>query len=159
MSQSMGDFPFQNGGQDTYSSYENPAFKVKIVDIRNTRVEQPNNPNTVDYSKKFDVGQKVAGICIDDSDVVGHGIITEFVTDNVGKIGIIIICTEDNRKLRLDPSTVELMDSPSHPSDMNILGHHDNFYVPGRGKDIGGPIRLMAESRIIKTFEEFKRGM
>jgi hypothetical protein len=160
---SSGTFPFQTSSQDAYSNYENPAFRVRIRDIRDTGVQAPSDLNDVDYSHKLNVGDSVIGRSIDDkSDSLHKGTITSIVVDERGNQSIVIIRTDENSEVKLDPDTVVKVKETGPITDIELLGYHDNFYVPGPSKDMVEPQSITAESvnhRFIKTFSEFKNGL
>lgn len=157
-----GTFPFQVSSQDAYSNYENPAFRIRIRDIRDTGVQAVDDLNDVDYSRVFHVGDKVVGMKFNrKSDKLHKGIITRIVADDKGRSSIIVIRSSKNDEIELDPDSVVKVQDNGDITDIELLGYHDNFYVPGPSKDMAEPRKIMAESnsRIIKTFSEFTNGL
>lgn len=158
-----GTFPFQVSSQDAYSNYENPAFRVRIRDIRDTGVQAISDLNDVDYSHQLNVGDSVVGKSANGkSEKLHKGVITSIATDEKGNQSIVTIRSSDNEELKLDPDTVVKVDSRGGVTDIQLLGYHDNFYVPGPSKNMVEPQRITAESsgqRFIKTFSEFKHGL
>jgi hypothetical protein len=159
-----GTFPFQTSTQDAYSNYENPAFRVRIRDIRDTGVEPISDLNDVDYSRQLNVGQSVIGKSLKGkSENIHKGVITRIITDEKGNQSIVVIRSNDNKEVKLDPDTVVKVKDHSDISDIELLGYHDNFYVPGPSKNMVEPQKIMGEShdtgRRIKTFKEFTNGL
>jgi hypothetical protein len=164
MSLTSGTFPFQTSTQDAYSNYENPAFRVRIRDIRDTGVQAVDDLNDVDYSRQLNVGQPVIGKSLKGkSEKIYKGVITRIVTDEKGNQSIVVIRSSDNKEVNLDPDTVVKVKDQSDISDIELLGYHDNFYVPGPSKNMVEPQKIMGEShdtgRRIKTFKEFTNGL
>jgi hypothetical protein len=158
-----GTFPFQTSSQDAYSNYENPAFRVRIRDIRDTGVQAPSDLNDVDYSHQLNIGDAVIGKSIDGkSEKLHKGTITSIVVDEKGNQSIVIVRSTENEEVRLDPDTVAKVKEHGPITDIELLGYHDNFYVPGPSKNMVEPQSITAESaghRFIKTFSEFKNGL
>lgn len=164
MSITSGTFPFQTSTQDAYSNYENPAFRVRIRDIRDTGVQAVDDLNDVDYSRQLNVGQPVIGkISSGKSERVYKGVIIKIVTDEKGNQSAVTIRTNDNQEVNLDPDSVVKVKDKSDISDIELLGYHDNFYVPGPSKNMVEPQKIVGESnepqRRIKTFKEFTNGL
>lgn len=158
-----GTFPFQNSTQDAYSNYENPAFRIRIRDIRDTGLPAVDDTNDVDYSKKLDVGQTVIGKENKGrSEKLHKGPIVKIATDEKGNKATITI-RSGNKEIDLDPDSVVKVQDNGDISDIELLGYHDNFYVPGPSKNMAEPQRITSEStnntRLIKTFSEFKNGL
>jgi len=159
-----GTFPFQNSTQDAYSNYENPAFRVRIRDIRDTGLPSVDGRNDVDYSKQLNVGEVVIGKrSRKKSEKLHKGVITKIITDEKGNVGTVIIRSNGNKEVELNPDSIVKVDDSGDITDMELLGYHDNFYVPGPSKNMVEPQRITAESfdnlRTIKTFSEFKNGL
>lgn len=164
MSITSGTFPFQTSTQDAYSNYENPAFRVRIRDIRDTGVQAISDLNDVNYSKQLNVGQTVIGkLSSGRSERIYKGIIIKIATDEKGNQSIVTIRSKGNKEVDLDPDTVVKVKDNSDISDIEVLGYHDNFYVPGPSKNMVEPQKIMGESdqslRRIKTFKEFTNGL
>jgi hypothetical protein len=74
-----------------------------------------------------------------------------------------VIRSKNNEEVNLDPDTVVKVKDQSDISDIELLGYHDNFYVPGPSKNMVEPQKIMGEShepeRRIKTFKEFTNGL
>jgi hypothetical protein len=158
-----GTFPFQNSTQDAYSNYENPAFRIRIRDIRDTGLPAVDGRNDVDYSKQLNVGETVIGKKSNGkTERLYKGPIIKIAADEKGRQATVTIRSE-NQEIDLDPDSVVKVDDTGDISDMELLGYHDNFYVPGPSKNMSEPQRITAEStnhsRIIKTFSEFKNGL
>jgi hypothetical protein len=159
-----GTFPFQTSSQDAYSNYENPAFRIRIRDIRDTGLPTVDGRNDVDYSKQLNIGEVVIGKSADGkSEEIHKGVITKIATDEKGRQSIVTIRSNGNKEVELDPDSVVKVDDSGDVTDMQLLGYHDNFYVPGPSKNMSEPQKVTAESfdnsRIIKTFSEFKNGL
>jgi len=157
-----GTFPFQVSSQDAYSNYENPAFRIRIRDIRDTGVQAVDNFNDTDYSRVFHVGDNVVGKKFNGkSEKLQKGVVTRIISDERGMSSIIVIRSSENKEIELDPDSVVKVDDSGDITDIQLLGYHDNFYVPGPSKDMSEPRKLMAESnsRTIKTFSEFINGL
>ena len=158
-----GTFPFQTSSQDAYSNYENPAFRIRIRDIRDTGVQAISDLNDVDYSGQLNVGEIVVGKSVDGkSEELHKGIITAIAADEKGNQSIVTIRTDGNEEIKLNPDTVVKVDTHGDITDIELLGYHDNFYVPGPSKNMSEPQSITAESaghRFIKTFSEFKNGL
>lgn len=160
-----GNFPLQNSTQDAFSNYENPAFRIRIRDIRDTGLPAIDGYNDVDYSDKIDVGETVVGQRYSGgkhTQKLHKGRVEKVVTDDKGNSSIIIIRTHDNKKVELDPQTVVKVTDGSQPTDMDLLNQHDNFFVPGPSKDMSEPRSIMAESHNnykVKSFLEFTNGL
>lgn len=164
MSITSGTFPFQTSTQDAYSNYENPAFRVRIRDIRDTGVQAIDDLNDVDYSKQLNVGQAVIGkLASGKSERIYKGVITKIAVDEKGNQSIVTIRSNGNEEVDLDPDTVVKVKDKSDISDIEVLGYHDNFYVPGPSKNMSEPQKIVGESngpqRSIKTFQEFVNGL
>lgn len=155
-----GNFPFQVSSQDAYSNYENPAFRIRIRDIRDTGVAQVSNFNDTDYSRIFHVGDNVVGKRLKGkSERLYKGVISNIISDEKGRASIIVIRSSDNKSIKLDVDSVVKVQDNGDITDVELLGYHDNFYVPGPSKNMAEPQKIMAESRVIKTFSEFKNGL
>lgn len=160
-----GNFPFQTSTQDAYSNYENPAFRIRIRDIRDTGLPAIDAQNDVDYSDKIDIGEIVVGQKYrggKHTQKLHKGRVEKVVTDDRGNMSIVIIRTHTNEKVELDPQTVVKVSDGSQPTDMDLLNQHDNFFVPGPSKEMSEPRSIMAESDTrykVKSFLEFTNGM
>lgn len=158
-----GTFPFQNSTQDAYSNYENPAFRIRIRDIRDTGLPVVDDTNDADYSKKLDVGQTVIGKENKGrSEKLHKGPIIKIATDEKGNKATVTI-RSGNKEIDLDPDSIVKVQDNGDISDIELLGYHDNFYVPGPSKNMSEPQSITAESvnstKFIKTFSEFKNGL
>jgi hypothetical protein len=159
-----GTFPFQNSTQDAYSNYENPAFRIRIRDIRDTGVQAVDDLNDVDYSKQLNVGEIVMGkMANKKSEKIYKGVITSIAVDERGNKSTVTIRSDGNKEIQLDPDSVLKVKEPGQITDIQLLGYHDNFYVPGPSKNMSEPQKITGESldtsRRIKTFLEFRNGM
>lgn len=159
-----GTFPFQTSSQDAYSNYENPAFRIRIRDIRDTGVQAVDDYNDVDYSKQLNVGEAVIGKSADGkSEELHKGVIIKIATDEKGNQAAVTIRSSKNEEINLNPDTVVKVQDKGDISDIELLGYHDNFYVPGPAKNMVEPQKITGESvdnsRRIKTFSEFKNGL
>ncbi len=159
-----GTFPFQTSSQDAYSNYENPAFRIRIRDIRDTGVQAIDNLNDVDYSKQLNVGEIVIGKSFDGkSEELHKGVIIKIAADEKGNQSIVTIRSAKNEEIDLNPDTVVKVQDTGDITDIQLLGYHDNFYVPGPSKNMSEPQKITGESldssRRIKTFSEFKNGL
>lgn len=164
MSLTSGTFPFQTSTQDAYSNYENPAFRIRIRDIRDTGVQAVDDLNDVDYSKQLNIGEVVIGKSASGkSERLHKGVITKIATDEKGNQSIVTIRSGENKEVDLNPDTVVKVTDRGDITDIELLGYHDNFYVPGPAKNMVEPQKITAESvdstRRIKTFSEFKNGL
>lgn len=159
-----GTFPFQTSSQDAYSNYENPAFRIRIRDIRDTGLTVVDGANDVDYSDKFDIGQNVIGRSLrGKSEKLHKGVITRINVDERGNRASITIRDQHNKEIELNPETIARVQDTGDISDIQLLGYHDNFFVPGPSKNMVEPQKITAEStqhtKWIKTFEEFTNGL
>lgn len=157
-----GTFPFQVSSQNAYSNYENPAFRVRIRDIRDTGVQAIDNLNDVNYSRVFHVGDNVVGKKFDGkSEKLHKGLISRIISDDKGRASIIVIRSNGNNEVELDIDSVVKVQDNGDITDIELLGYHDNFYVPGPSKNMSEPGSIVAESnsKIIKTFSEFVNGL
>jgi len=159
-----GTFPFQTSTQDAYSNYENPAFRIRIRDIRDTGVQAISDLNDVDYSKQLNIGEIVVGKkASGKSEKLYKGVIIKITADEKGNQSIVTIRSNQNDEIDLNPDTVVKVRDTGEITDLELLGYHDNFYVPGPSKNMSEPQKITAESvdnsRRIKTFSEFKNGL
>ena len=159
-----GTFPFQTSSQDAYSNYENPAFRIRIRDIRDTGLQVVDDTNDVDYSKQLNIGEVVVGKSSDGkSEELHKGVIINIATDEKGNQATVTIRSSKNEDIPLNPDTVVKVRDNGDITDIELLGYHDNFYVPGPAKNMVEPQSITAESvgnpRRIKTFSEFKNGL
>lgn len=158
-----GNFPFQTSSQDAYSNYENPAFRIRVRDIRDTGLPAVDGSNDVDYSHIFKVGDDVVGQSSEKTtEEIFKGKIEEIKNDDKGNPTIIVIRTIDNEKMNLDPDTVVKVKDGSNYDRMDMITKYDNFFVPGPSKEMSEPRKLMAESQkqtYIKSFKEYIDGM
>lgn len=159
-----GTFPFQTSTQDAYSNYENPAFRIRIRDIRDTGVQAIDDLNDVDYSNQLNVGEVVIGKeASGKSEKLHKGVITKIATDEKGNKSTVTVRSNGNKEVDLDPDTVVKVDDRGDITDMELLGYHDNFYVPGPSKNMVEPQKITGESvdntKWVKTFSEFINGL
>lgn len=152
-----GNFPFQTSSQDAFSNYENPAFRVRIRDIRDTGLPSIDAKNDTDYSHDFKIGDNVVGQSSErTTEEIFKGKIEEIKSDDKGFPTIIVIRTHENDKINLDPDTVIKVKDGSDYDRMDMITKYDNFFVPGPSKDMSEPRKIMAESKDVIYVKKFK---